>query len=145
MPLLLHLMPVQVDVAIVGGGLAGLATAVALHKVRPDAKIKVRVWAKEGGSLCGKSFVAGWIMHKFLEIAVMADGTQLEVCRPKKTLRHVAAAMVGWQGHFCVGISGAVVPPPVCKVHCKIILRIAGPLAMGHASASMPACHALYE
>lgn len=31
----------QVDVAIVGAGLAGLATAVALHRVRPDAKIKV--------------------------------------------------------------------------------------------------------
>ncbi len=30
-----------VDVAIVGGGLAGLATAVALHRVRPDARIKV--------------------------------------------------------------------------------------------------------
>lgn len=31
----------KVDVAIVGAGLAGLATAVALHKVRPDAIIKV--------------------------------------------------------------------------------------------------------
>lgn len=31
----------QIDVAIVGAGLAGLATAVALHRVRPDAKIKV--------------------------------------------------------------------------------------------------------
>jgi hypothetical protein len=33
----------KVDVAIAGAGLAGLATAVALHKVRPDAKIKVSV------------------------------------------------------------------------------------------------------
>jgi hypothetical protein len=32
----------QVDVAIIGGGLCGLACAAALHKVYPDCKIKVR-------------------------------------------------------------------------------------------------------
>lgn len=52
-PLPPHLMPTQVDVAIVGGGLAGLATAVALHKVRPDAKIKVRQGTKKGPPLGG--------------------------------------------------------------------------------------------
>jgi 2-polyprenyl-6-methoxyphenol hydroxylase-like FAD-dependent oxidoreductase len=31
----------HVDIAIVGAGLAGLASAAALHKVRPDAAIKV--------------------------------------------------------------------------------------------------------
>lgn len=31
----------RVDIAIVGAGLAGLSTAVACHKVRPDARIKV--------------------------------------------------------------------------------------------------------
>lgn len=31
----------RVDIAIVGAGLAGLSTAVACHKVRPDAIIKV--------------------------------------------------------------------------------------------------------
>jgi len=37
----------QVDVAIVGAGLSGLACAVALHRVRPDAKIKVCNWANK--------------------------------------------------------------------------------------------------
>lgn len=32
-----------VDVAIVGAGLAGLSTAAALHRVRPDARIKVGI------------------------------------------------------------------------------------------------------
>jgi cation diffusion facilitator CzcD-associated flavoprotein CzcO len=31
----------QVDIAIVGAGLCGLATAAALHHVRPDLVIKV--------------------------------------------------------------------------------------------------------
>jgi ribulose 1,5-bisphosphate synthetase/thiazole synthase len=35
----------QVDVAIVGGGLCGLACAAALHNVHPDCKIKVSVAA----------------------------------------------------------------------------------------------------
>lgn len=45
-----------VDVAIVGGGLAGLATAVALHRVRPDARIKV----------CPARFLGWWSTYELL-------------------------------------------------------------------------------